>query len=54
MELKKEQVLQKTLKNDAAVKAIENEIEEVEKEIDELNQQKPVDWDQTTKSLKHL
>ena len=33
-ELKKEQVLQKTLKNSDAVEDIENEIQEVEKEID--------------------
>ena len=53
-ELKKEQVLQKTLKNDDAVKDIENEIKQVEEEIDELNQQKPSNWDQTYKEFKAL
>ena len=53
-ELKKEQVLQKTLKNSDAVEDIENEIEEVEKEIDEINQQKPENWDQTYKEFKSL
>ena len=53
-ELKKEQVLQKTLKNDDAVQDIESEIKEVEKEIEELNQQKPIDWDKTYKEFKAL
>jgi cell fate (sporulation/competence/biofilm development) regulator YmcA (YheA/YmcA/DUF963 family) len=53
-ELKKEQVLQKTLKNSDAVEDIENDIEEVEKEIDEINQQKPANWDQIYKEFKGL
>ena len=38
--LKREQVLQKTLKNDDAVKDIKLQIEDIEKEIDEINEQK--------------
>ena len=53
-ELRKEQVLQKTLKNSDAVEDIENEIKEVESEIDEINQQKPENWDQTYKEFKSL
>ena len=53
-ELKKEQVLQKTMKNSDAVEDIENEIKEVENEIDEINQQKPENWDQTYKEFKSL
>ena len=53
-ELRKEQVLQKTLKNSDAVEDIENEIKEVENEIDEINQQKPENWDQTYKEFKSL
>ena len=53
-ELKKEQVLQKTLKNNDAVKDIESEIKGVEKEIDEINQQKPANWDQIYKEFKSL
>jgi len=53
-ELKKEQVLQKTLKNSDAVEDIENEIEEVKKEIDKINQQKPRNWDQIYKEFKGL
>jgi hypothetical protein len=53
-ELKKEQVLQKTLKNSDAVEDIQSEIEEVEKEIDEINQQKPENWDQIYKEFKSL
>ena len=53
-ELKKEQVLQKTLKNSDAVEDIQSEIEEVEKEINEINQQKPENWDQIYKEFKSL
>ena len=53
-ELKKEQVLQKTLKNDAAVEEIESEIKQVEKEINEINQQKPENWDQIYGEFKSL
>ncbi|MDC3081413.1 TRAP transporter large permease subunit [Paracoccaceae bacterium] len=53
-ELKKEQVLQKTLKNDDELKVIESEIKEIEKEIDEINQQKPANWDQVYKEFKSL
>ena len=50
-ELKREQVLQKTLKNDDAVKDIGSQIEGIEKEIDEINEQKPTNWDQTYKEF---
>ena len=53
-ELRKEQVLQKTLKNSDAVEDIENEIKEVENEIDEINQQIGENWDQTYKEFKSL
>ena len=52
--LKKEQVLQKTLKNDAAVEEFESEIKQVEKEINEINQQKPENWDQIYVEFKSL
>ena len=51
-ELKKEQVLQNLKNSDA--EDIENEIKEVEKEIDEINQQKPRNWDQIYKEFKGL
>ena len=50
-ELKKEQVLQKTLKNDDAVKDIGSQIDDIEKEIYEINDQKPTNWDQTYKEF---
>ena len=53
-ELKKEQVLQKTLKNDGAVEDIASEIKEVQKEIDEIDQQKPENWDQIYGEFKKL
>ena len=53
-ELKKDLVLQKTLKNDAAVEEIESEIKQVEKEINEINQQKPENWDQIYGAFKSL
>ena len=42
------------MKNNDAVQDLENEIREVEKEIDEINQQKPIDWQQTYKEFKVL
>ena len=53
-ELKKEQVLQKTLKNDGVVEDIASEIKEVQKEIDEIDQQKPENWDQIYGEFKSL
>ncbi len=53
-ELKKDLVLQKTLKNDGAVNDLESEIKEVEKEIAEIDQQKPENWDQIYGEFKSL
>ncbi len=53
-ELKKEQVLQKTLKNDGAVEDIDSEIKAIEKEIDGIDQQKPANWDQIYGEFKNL
>ena len=53
-ELKKEEVLQKTLKNDDAVKDIKLQIEDIEKEIDEINEQKPANWEKTYKEFMDL
>lgn len=52
--LKKELVLQKTLRNSSAEKSIASEIEDIEKEIDKLSKQKPANWDQIYEEFNNL
>ena len=53
-ELKKEQVLQKTLKNTDLVEEISGEIAYIQDEIDELKTRIPAGWSQTYKDFKSL
>ena len=53
-ELKKEQVLQKTLKNTDLVDEISGEIAYIQDEIDELKTRIPASWSQTYKDFKSL
>ena len=53
-ELRKDQVLQKTLKNMDLVEEIEGEIGYIQKEIDELKATIPASWPQTYKDFKAL
>ena len=53
-DLKKEQVLQKTLKNADAVKEIEREIGYLQEDVDELKATIPATWPQTYKDFKAM
>tara|TARA_B100000242_G_scaffold106337_1_gene73633 strand:- start:697 stop:3357 length:2661 start_codon:yes stop_codon:yes gene_type:complete len=53
-ELKKDQVLQKTLKDEASVELIEREIGEIQIEIDDLKKEIPSDWVERYKTFSAL